>query len=881
LILASEYKKILQFNKADTAWAILYLKIYDSLELHENNLRDSFLLAIINEERLSRSDTSFAILYLKALANEAYENGNDLAKKIKFLERIISNSNAFTKWDIYYKVWFFQEIGETYIKLNDNATGILYLKKFQEASNQLNDTNAKNDKIAQAYFGLGNAYRNAGNFDSALFYSIKAINIKSYKDETNALSYAALAEIYHDKKDYEKAELPALKALDFLKKEDETNKDIIKRKGVIFSIIADIAFAKKLWAKGYEAANNAIQNFDSLHEKISREKGKILLAYATAKISNSELDSALFYTDKAMQSVMAFNPKDQFDIPEKVAIPLENTVYEALDIKARIITLMAERSINTELMGKAVFNYDLAFFEENKLMHYFLNTNSTLSQLSESRQRSQKAINLCYQLYQLTKNNLWAEKAFQFAEKNKSFVLLESVKRNLASNIALQHDTLYQKAQSLQLQIVDNEKAIAEEAKDSLKTILQSQKAALENEFLFAKTALGRQSNIYKTIMEKEDSISAAMVSSSLLNEHTGLKEFFAGDSATYAFVLNKDLPIQFIKYNSTLNAEVDSLLAFFKSPATISNNPVGYQKIANTIYTSLGFEQMDKDWQNLIIIPDGKFSFVPFDALVTNSTNNINLQQANYFINKCNTIYGYSAQILLKQRNDRSNSNDNISVFAPVFANKENGQQPLLYSNAEANAVAENKNAQLFLKEKATLNNFKNQFSKAGILHFATHAYADTGSNSNPKIEFIDSSLLLNELYAMHTNASLVVLSACETGIGQLNKSEGAMSLARGFYYSGAKNVITSYWSVDDKSTSMLFNSFYKNIASVTSADALYTAKKEFLANATASTASPYYWAGFVHVGLPQKKEGANYWWWLLLLVPGVLFFFKKKKVM
>jgi CHAT domain-containing protein len=365
--------------------------------------------------------------------------------------------------------------------------------------------------------------------------------------------------------------------------------------------------------------------------------------------------------------------------------------------------------------------------------------------------------------------------------------------------------------------------------------------------------------------MEKEDSICAASVSEGLLNEHTGLIEFFNADTATYAFVLNKNKPIQFIRYHATMSSEIDSVLYFFRNATAISNQPLLYQKAAHSLYKTLQLDKLDKGWQNLIIIPDGKLNFLPFDALITNTAFTINLQQAAYFINQCNTLYGYSAAILLKQLyNDRSTANS-TTVFAPVFSNGQNHQQPLQYSLQEAEAIAANKNTTSFVKEKATLANFRQQFNNPGILHIATHAYADTGANSNPKIEFIDSSLLLNELYAMHTNASLVVLSACETGLGKLNSSEGPMSLARGFYYAGAKNVITSYWNVDDKSTAVLFSSVYKNIEGSSSSDAIYQAKKELIKTENGKFASPYYWAGFVHIGMPQKKESPNYWWWLL----------------
>ena len=64
-----------------------------------------------------------------------------------------------------------------------------------------------------------------------------------------------------------------------------------------------------------------------------------------------------------------------------------------------------------------------------------------------------------------------------------------------------------------------------------------------------------------------------------------------------------------------------------------------------------------------------------------------------------------------------------------------------------------------------------------------------------------------------MNINSHLVVLSACETGIGKLYKSEGAMSIARGFQFAGAQNLLFSLCKVNDYTTSVFMDLFYKNI--------------------------------------------------------------------
>ena len=106
-------------------------------------------------------------------------------------------------------------------------------------------------------------------------------------------------------------------------------------------------------------------------------------------------------------------------------------------------------------------------------------------------------------------------------------------------------------------------------------------------------------------------------------------------------------------------------------------------------------------------------------------------------------------------------------------------------------------------------------------------------------------------DIYNLSLNADLVTLSACETGIGELKRGEGIISLARAFAYAGAKSIVTTLWSVNDVRTSELMEHFYKNLYKGMDKDAaLWQAKKDFLKAHKGMSAHPYYWAGFIPIG-------------------------------
>jgi len=123
-----------------------------------------------------------------------------------------------------------------------------------------------------------------------------------------------------------------------------------------------------------------------------------------------------------------------------------------------------------------------------------------------------------------------------------------------------------------------------------------------------------------------------------------------------------------------------------------------------------------------------------------------------------------------------------------------------------------------------------------------------------------LDRKLYVRDLYNLKLNADMVVLSACETGLGELQQGEGILSLARGFAYAGAKSIISSLWSVNDKSTADIMTSFYSHLKEgKTKDDALRRAKLDYLSQNP--NAQPFYWAAFTAVGdmKPIKRAWAG----------------------
>ena len=150
-------------------------------------------------------------------------------------------------------------------------------------------------------------------------------------------------------------------------------------------------------------------------------------------------------------------------------------------------------------------------------------------------------------------------------------------------------------------------------------------------------------------------------------------------------------------------------------------------------------------------------------------------------------------------------------------------------------------------------------ELSNYRIIHFATHGLLNS---EHPEISGLvlslidengkaqDGFLRMHEIYNLRLPAEVVVLSACQTGLGKEIRGEGLVGLTRGFMYAGAQRVVASLWQVDDLATAELMKRFYRGMLkdNLRPAAALRAAQMEMMKQKRWS--SPFFWAAFVIQG-------------------------------
>lgn len=261
-----------------------------------------------------------------------------------------------------------------------------------------------------------------------------------------------------------------------------------------------------------------------------------------------------------------------------------------------------------------------------------------------------------------------------------------------------------------------------------------------------------------------------------------------------------------------------------------------------------------------LILVPHGSLHFVPFGALR-------NPQTQRTLVEDFTITHAPSVEVLRFLGEKESPFNGRALLFGdPDFVSP--ALKPLPGARVEVAQLG----AQLGVRplvgstasETALDQALAAERGEWDVLHFAVHGVYLPGS---PRLSHLalapgggqDGNLEVHEIYSRLdlTGVNLVVLSACDTALGERTGGDEIVGLTRAFLYAGASGVVSTLWQVDDAASTELMVSFYLHLkAGETAAEALRHAQLEMLRRP--GRKSPHYWAGFVLTGDPRARWGA-----------------------
>jgi CHAT domain-containing protein/Tfp pilus assembly protein PilF len=483
----------------------------------------------------------------------------------------------------------------------------------------------------------------------------------------------------------------------------------------------------------------------------------------------------------------------------------------------------------------------------------------------------------------LEENNI--EEAFQYAQRSKARAFLDMLAeaeidpiKNLDPALVTKRGNLLKDLAEVQSEI----RKLTESDPPNVSKVneLSKRRIELDGQYSNLQMEIRKQNPRYADLQYPNPTLLNEAQAS--LDDQTILLEYFVGESHSYLFaVTNQGSRGYILPEEKKLSAQILQIREFLQKPTVPpgSDGPGNFRTLASLLYSELvkPAEAELGEKEKIIIAPDGPLNYLPFEILVTNTSKKQmnNFSQLAYIATQHEIRYVPSVSVLkqLQQKPATQDQKQFIAFANPLLKKTTEKDPPILvrawasdlgmlpHAKTEVEEIAKmysKEDASILIGEDASEKNVKTlQLDHYKRIHFASHGLID---EEKPELSALvlsadekqeeDGFLTMREVFDLNLNADLVVLSACQTGLGQQIRGEGVSGLSRAFLVAGTTSVLVSLWNVYDKTTADFMKEFYENMEQkkMSKTEALKQVRLDMIHNQKSS--HPHYWAAFVLIG-------------------------------
>ncbi len=793
--------------------------------------------------------------------------------------------------------YLYPPIGNNYTRKGDFEKALYYLNTFLDRCQE----EEKYDYEAEMYNDISIVYSSLHEGREALRQLEMGLKLPDLSNFSKWLLYRRTAEVEMKLKRFDEAIRHEMTAERFYENAlKEGDRRII---GLGYShpdVLGRIYYEMGDATKAESYLKNAVDCYDSTYSVHNRrEPAKIEIALGDALMKLGKNERALAAYHRALQRVLpAISSKSIQFIPPKEVIYPENTIAEALMGKAGALWQSYRANGNITRLNAAIGGYERMIDVWDKIRETFDYKSSHYNVLYENVIVIERALNACLAGWKRSGQHTYIQKAYHFIQKSKGILLNESLATTLAQIRAGIPDSLLHILHDYRIQAAHVEKRLFESGKEtaSEEEMKKDQRSLLQikKEIGLINKQIEREFPQYYILKHKIYQANLENIRKSLGSDETMI-EYFIGEKHIYLFKLDRE-DEQLIVLNDA-NRIRELVADFRKSIVQYWNLPLREQRraafdqnrdkigyLGYELYRLL-LEPAGDLKEKLVIVPDGYLGYLPFETLLVSGVPNGTKFRDFPYLNNRNTVsYCYSS-VFLTSRGNTVRNIERLLAVAPVFgygmandnlSRKPNGYSGLIWNKKEVTRLKGIFPFRIMSGNQVSKKVFLDIAGQFDIIHMATHAVLQDKNSEFSYLSFgVESEneesgrLLVKDIFLLKLPASMVVLSACETGIGELHRGEGIMSLSRAFAHAGAKSLITSLWPVNDKASFYTMVSFYKQLKKGKTKDrALQLARQEYLSGQEDDMwAHPYFWGSFVPIGdmSPLVMEGQHLVWWII----------------
>lgn len=290
-------------------------------------------------------------------------------------------------------------------------------------------------------------------------------------------------------------------------------------------------------------------------------------------------------------------------------------------------------------------------------------------------------------------------------------------------------------------------------------------------------------------------------------------------------------------------------------------NDMASFKRIAHEMHRRLLAPILDHgSYEEAIIVPAGSMERIPFEALIQDSAKGAGWEELDYVLQHATIRYARTIEEALRSAEAFAMADGHWALA------RARGSSQLPFAQALVDRMGSNTRFADCVALDLTGARLKALMRKNGWLHIASHAEAPREPDALPFIALEDGPFTIGAIDSTGCASSLVVLSACSSGDGQVFIGEGGHSLGRAFLRNGARLVVQTCWPVDDQATSEVLAGMYEGMdQGQTVSQALHEAKLAYLRkHADGPLANPFYWGGIIATGVDQQpaQVGGLTWW-------------------
>jgi CHAT domain-containing protein/tetratricopeptide (TPR) repeat protein len=770
-------------------------------------------------------------------------------------------------------------LGTVYWSKSDYDEALVYYEKALPL--QVAARGAAHEYVGLVHFNLATLHFMKQDYDACVASAESALKIlvSAYGERHSSViqTYNVLGLAFLHKGDPDRAIAYHEKARDLqLSLSEKVNRD----SAVVLSSLAEDYRMKGDYARAARGFHEALAIDQSIYGPRHPDVAEDFVNLGDLYLEKGDETEAIRFFARAIEANSPGPVKADPDLDPPVDTALSDEyLLKALKGAARARTRGATRGKGRNRLEEAAVVYQHASRLIERMRAGYRAEGSKLSMSASATETYDEAIRVELDLLHSTGEERHLAAAFRYAEKSKAGVLRDALNEAEARSFAGIPAALLDEERRLRVDLAAADRRLTEARLAAVEDeqrlhLLREKQFALKRDYEAIQQRFEREHPDYYDLKYRFETADPGQIRQRALDDKSALVEYFLGRERIHIFTITgASLEVASVPREASLEADVQELRR-----AIAERDHPAYARSAHRLYREvLAPVESRLAGKDLIIVPDGPLNSLPFDALLEReaSPRPADTSELPYVLRGHSVSYAYSSTILLQGlRRRRGSPPEDFVGFAPAFAGGASSRGAPASLPASRKEVTEVRalfsqrqgfpGAWLFPRSRVYLNReaTEGRLKAAGLeryryVHLATHGVVD---QDHPGLSRLllepekgsgeDGVLHLGEIYSLRLNADLVVLSACDTGLGRIARGEGIIGLARGFLYAGAASLLVSLWPVSDEAAAGLLRDFYGEIlAGRSKARALREAKLRTMGR-NPEYAKPYYWSSFVLVG-------------------------------